>query len=622
MKNATPLPSADFGALLRERGLVTSGELEEAVKRQRQAQLEGRDPLPRLGEILVEMGTLTEPQVAEVLSAQNKRILVCGACGVQVNATERPDAEAYRCARCGGALEAPATVRDVRVADSSIILVTRDPLPEEVREAMADPSRKFGKFILLGEIGRGGAAIVHRAWDTYLHQPVALKVLKPSNGPRNRRAPDLVREARSAARMRHANIVTVHEVGKIDGEYYIAMELLEGATLSERIRSARAEGKVSPFYDAPKKYLAWLRDVALAAHYAHTRPIPVVHCDLKPSNVFITAAGERACVLDFGLARELRGAEEEEPAGIVRGTPAYMAPEQAAGRPGDIDARTDVYGLGGILYELLAGRPPFTGDLFSVLHKAISSMPDRPSELVPPGRNVSVPAQLEKICLRCLEKDRPSRYSTAREMAADLERVLRGDAVERRTTRRFRKSEPSRPRRQVVVVMVALLLAAAVTAAAAVAGRPDGGPEAVDGLLASLRTEEAERVMAESEGSWVEERRVEAEWLARLKGRLAAEVNRGRRRSAALGSEVLGATNERIVLASGEREWSGLTPEEVRGLATELLGVDGAAERFGLALYCLKNKRKDEARALFESAAGGDLGPYARVYLARMQAER
>ena len=121
-----------------------------------------------------------------------------------------------------------------------------------------------------------------------------------------------------------------------------------------------------------------VRDVARAVHYAHTRPTPLVHCDLKPGNIFVTKAG-RPCVLDFGLARELRrdgaGTDTER---LVRGTPSYMAPEQAAGKSSDIDVRTDVYSLGTILYEMLAGRPPFTGELFDVLNKVITLPPARP----------------------------------------------------------------------------------------------------------------------------------------------------------------------------------------------------------------------------------------------------
>ncbi len=156
----------DFGQLLLERGLVSPRELDDALAEQRRHIVEGRDPVPRLGEIFVGRGILTEQQVAEALQSQQKVILVCKQCNVQVNVDVRSDAAGYRCGTCGGNLEKPAEVRNVKVVDTSVILVTREPLPAEVREAANDPARKLGKYILLEEIGRGGAAIVHRAWDT------------------------------------------------------------------------------------------------------------------------------------------------------------------------------------------------------------------------------------------------------------------------------------------------------------------------------------------------------------------------------------------------------------------------------------------------------------------------
>ncbi len=632
MDNAFRPP--DFGQLLLERGLVSPEELSEAIRRQRQSQLAGSEPVPRLGEILVAMGVLTEAQVAQALEAQNRRILRCGVCGVQVNVELRADVREYRCGRCGGLMAVLIVPLTVRVEDSSIILVGGHARPAEVEEGSKDPSRKFGKYVLLGEIGRGGSAIVHRAWDTYLSHFVALKFIKPATvagrAAHDSRILGLMHEARSAVRLRHPHIVQLYEVGKIDGEFYIALELLEGAPLSDLIHRAREQGKVSPFYDEPKRYLSIVRDVARALAYAHTRPNPVVHCDLKPSNVFITRAG-RTCVLDFGLAHELREGNSE-PSGVVRGTPAYMAPEQANGRLEQIDARTDVYGLGGILYELLAGRPPFTGEIFDVLHKAVSALPDRPSDIA--GAK-SVPASLEKICLKCLEKDRARRYASAKEFADDLDRVMRGEPIEKKTTRRRVKTAPP----PVIVAAgprgwrgMALAAAAAALFAVSAAFTPrDDGRERVEGLLAALKTDEAETAcIAAGAREWAEAGRVEADWMAQLKQRLVDSANRSRPRLDVVrtsrgvfrDAEIVKATPRTLVLIAQDSPhevgWDEIEPPSLVALSRRLLEMS-AADRFGLGLYCMKNRMIEEARGLFDSLHPTDLAPYARRYLARLQ---
>jgi len=632
MDNAFRPP--DFGQLLLERGLVSPEELAEAIRRQRQSQLAGSEPVPRLGEILVAMGVLTEAQVAQALEAQNRRILRCGVCGVQVNVELRADVREYRCGRCGGLMAVLIVPLTVRVEDSSIILVGGHARPAEVEEGSKDPSRKFGKYVLLGEIGRGGSAIVHRAWDTYLSHFVALKFIKPATvagrAAHDSRILGLMHEARSAVRLRHPHIVQLYEVGKIDGEFYIALELLEGAPLSDLIHRAREQGKVSPFYDEPKRYLSIVRDVARALAYAHTRPNPVVHCDLKPSNVFITRAG-RTCVLDFGLAHELREGNSE-PSGVVRGTPAYMAPEQANGRLEQIDARTDVYGLGGILYELLAGRPPFTGEIFDVLHKAVSALPDRPSDIA--GAK-SVPASLEKICLKCLEKDRARRYASAKEFADDLDRVMRGEPIEKKTTRRRVKTAPP----PVIVAAgprgwrgMALAAAAAALFAVSAAFTPrDDGRERVEGLLAALKTDEAETAcIAAGAREWAEAGRVEADWMAQLKQRLVDSANRSRPRLDVVrtsrgvfrDAEIVKATPRTLVLIAQDSPhevgWDEIEPPSLVALSRRLLEMS-AADRFGLGLYCMKNRMIEEARGLFDSLHPTDLAPYARRYLARLQ---
>jgi len=430
---------------------VTEEAVRECLAIQRESERTGQETAPRLGELLVQRGYLTEKQVVDALAAQQKEIMFCARCDVQVNVVRRPDVRDYKCARCEGSLTQPGNLKDLKVVDSSIIFISKDPVPKEVIEAAKDQGRRFGKYILINEIGRGAVGVIHRAWDTYLNQYVALKMIKPppdllgTGGDRAQwhetRILSLFKEARSAVRLRHPNIVPIYDVGRIAKDFFISMEYLDGATLAEHMKKARDEGAVSPFYEEPKKYLRIVRDLSRALHYAHTRPAPIIHCDLKPSNVFIDRSG-RGYVLDFGLAKDLRTVQADQP-GTIRGTPAYMAPEQAAGQPDQIDARTDVYGLGAILYELLAGRPPFVGDTMDLLRQAIREKPLRPSEVVayPPNaehkegttsRLVKVPPELENVALRCLEKERTSRFATAKEVFEALDAILKGDGTQRR----------------------------------------------------------------------------------------------------------------------------------------------------------------------------------------------
>ncbi len=648
----------DFGHLLVERGLISAAELEEALAVQRRYILEGREPVPRLGEILIGKGKLSQSQVAEVLAAQNKRILRCVACEVQVNVDHRDDATGYKCATCGGTLQEPPEGSDVRVIDTSVILVAREPVPPEVQAAASDPARKLGKYILLEEIGRGGWAIVHRAWDSYLHQFVALKFLKPPSRPaeadgrprhETRRVHDLLREARSAIRLRHPHIVTVYDVGRLDKQFYIAMDCLQGQTLAAALRDARAAGKTSPFYADPRGFLANLRDLARAAHYAHTRQVPVIHCDIKPSNIFLDRSG-KAYLLDFGLAREIQADAAKREERAVRGTPAYMSPEQVQGFTDQLDARTDVYGLGAVLYELLTGRPPFTGELIELLAAPSSFRPPLPSVVVK-GTGLQIPPAIEKICMRCLEPVAAQRYASARELADEIDRWLSGADRKRATTRRTPgrpdpsvpleapEPAPSRPAFPAAVAAVGLSAAALVVALVS-SSRPPApqAPEEwrrtldekisklhVDGAAAGVR--EAAGVGDPSRRDWLDRQAEGIEWVAALKGRLVEAVNSKPRfrtpvfrlRSGALpGVEIVHADSSRLVAitTSGTRDvpWGEVDPSQITDLVKQLVTPAAPADRMGLAVYCLRTGQVPAARELLDSLVGSDLEIPARAY--------
>jgi serine/threonine protein kinase len=334
-----------------------------------------------------------------------------------------------------------------------IFKITGDELPPEVLEARKDPSSLFGKYILLGMLGRGGAGYVRKAWDTMLGQFVALKFLsregrgekqgeKTDPSEISEHVRDLLQEARFVARLRHAHIVTIFDVGCINAKFYIAMQYIEGKSLIEHVTAAQERGWPSPLYADPQYYLSLLCDVARAIDYAHTFSPPIIHCDLKPGNIMVGADGT-AYVLDFGLARAVGGTKEDEVS--IRGTPAYMAPEQFTGQVSSLGVWTDVYGLGGLIYVLLCGQAPIQGTMTDIRSLISRKPPERPSALL--RRDPSVAerlrshalaphlSRLEEICMRCLAKRPEDRYRMASRVGTELQSVfdlLQG--VRRRTS--------------------------------------------------------------------------------------------------------------------------------------------------------------------------------------------
>jgi len=424
----------DLGEILVRSGLLTRERLQEALKAQAEKAKHDSTNAPRLGEILVELGYVTREQVAVALGEQSRLLLFCPKCVVYVNVDPRPDAVGYGCAKCQGPLQAPPAGMPARSTDSSVIISSALPIPPEVQRLRDDPEKRFGKYIILEKIGRGGVAEVFRAWDTYLHQFVALKRIKPAargdEEERHSRLVSLLNEAHNAIRLRHPNIVSVYDIGRVHREYYISMEFLDGMTLHDAVLDAHKRGTLSPYYEDPKRWTEIVLQAANALHYAHTRPIPTLHCDLKPGNVFVTKEG-RVCVLDFGLARQIGDIQKD--GGVIVGTPSYMAPEQATGADQQIDARTDVYGLGAILYELLSGRPPFVGSMYEILRRAVDEPPVAPSRVVKlkqesgeaPKDLPLIPPPLEELCLRCLEKEHANRPQSALEVVRAIEALLR-----------------------------------------------------------------------------------------------------------------------------------------------------------------------------------------------------
>jgi len=279
-------------------------------------------------------------------------------------------------------------------------------------------TRRLGGYELQSEIARGGMGVVYRARRSADGATVAVKLLTGGELASAESRRRFLREAEAAAALEHEAIVRTHEAGEHEGQAYLVMELVTGGTLAESARHL-------PY--APPRSAALVEQIARAVAYAHSRG--VLHRDLKPSNILLDAAG-RPQVADFGLARRMdhAAASELTVSGQVLGSPAYMSPEQAAGRTSLIGVRSDVYSLGAILYWLLAGRPPFEGES---VHEILAQT--EKTDPAPPGKfRQGVPRDLEAICLKCLEKKPAHRYTGPAELADELSAFLRGERVRAR----------------------------------------------------------------------------------------------------------------------------------------------------------------------------------------------
>lgn len=281
--------------------------------------------------------------------------------------------------------------------------------------------KTISHYKLLEKLGEGGMGVVYKAEDTELKRVVALKFLPKQALDNDEERERFVHEARSAASIDHTNVCTVYEIGKAEGRVFIAMAYLEGRSLGEIVGSG-------PMRLDEAMTLAIQIGEGLAA--AHEKG--VVHRDIKPANVVITPKGQ-AKIMDFGLAKSSRGVVVTQ-ASATLGTVAYMSPEQA--RSGEVDGRTDIYSLGAVLYEMVAGRRPFLGDYEqAVIYSILNSKPEPVSAL-----RTGVPLELERVILRCLEKNPDDRYQTAADLVSDLRRVRREELEDAAATERVGSS--------------------------------------------------------------------------------------------------------------------------------------------------------------------------------------
>jgi len=270
------------------------------------------------------------------------------------------------------------------------------------------------RYVIERKLGSGGMADVYLAEDKELGRRVALKLLDDRHASDEQFVERFRREAQSAAGLNHPSIVSIFDRGYAEGTYYIAMEYLDGRTLKELL----VKNGPTPIPIA----IDYARQILGALAFAHRNAI--VHRDIKPHNIVVGGDG-RLKVTDFGIARS--GASQMTEAGSIVGTAQYLSPEQARGAP--VDPRSDIYSLGVVLYEMLTGKVPFSGDTpVEIAMKHLSQVPEPPSKL-----RDGIPHDLDAVVMRALAKDPEQRYATAEEMDADLARVARGVAVSRET---------------------------------------------------------------------------------------------------------------------------------------------------------------------------------------------
>ncbi|MCA8924836.1 MAG: protein kinase, partial [Planctomycetes bacterium] len=384
---------------------------------------------------------------------------------------------------------------------------------EDQREEDPQDLLSSTRFKVLEVIGEGGMGIVCVADDASLGRKVAIKLLRPGSEDSPERLRRFQIEARAAARLRHPNVVTVHEVGEEEGRPYLVMDYVEGESLAARIR------REGPLDSAEAARIA--RSVAEALHYAHTQAL--LHRDLKPANVLLAQDGT-ALLTDFGLAKEVEG-EDEGPtvSGQIMGTPAYMSPEQAQGEQARVDRRADVYSLGATLYEMLVGHAPFQEPrLPQLLRAVVEQDPATPRALRP-----EVDRDLETICLTCLEKEPDARYPTAKALADELGRFLGHEPILARRPGMFERGRKWIRRNPTLARGLTLTFAAAgVVLAVSTLLFLQGLKRERDAAQAAQIDAERERQRAEREAERAEHEAAEARRQAERAER-RAEIARG-----------------------------------------------------------------------------------------------
>ncbi|WP_166825007.1 serine/threonine-protein kinase [Thalassoroseus pseudoceratinae] len=326
----------------------------------------------------------------------------CGNCGhTFVNSVEKS-------AGCTGQETVAVSLSNGAGLLDSKTAAADDPIidPAATKHSSGSETTRLGHFVLEKLLGEGGFGCVYQARDLKLDRAVAIKL--PRSGQlTEKETSQFLKEARAAAQLRHPNIVGVHEVGMSDGSVYIATDFINGQPMDDWLES---------YQPTHQESAELCRTLAEALHHAHQRG--VIHRDLKPANILLDEDGQPH-IADFGLAKREFGETSMTAAGVVMGTPAYMAPEQATGQSHEADARADIYALGTMLFEMLTGERPFRGSTQALLYQVVNAEPPLPRTI-----DETIPEGLEAICICCLAKDPDHRFASAQDLADALTEYL------------------------------------------------------------------------------------------------------------------------------------------------------------------------------------------------------
>ena len=405
--------------------------------------------------------------------------VACTSCGKSLRAKPEHAGKSIRCPACGHVFlceiseERKAAIPTAgrkagSDASAKALVANADPDLAFLGPAQAaDELGRLGNFRVLGKLGAGGMGLVFLAEDPVLQRKLALKVMLPSIAQDAKARARFLREARSAAALDHENIITVHSVGEQDGVPFLAMPLLKGLPLDKYLEDrkapsadssgmffAKAMGQFEPLsIDEVLRFGGQIAEGLAAAHATG-----LIHRDIKPANIWLEELPGpggtrrwRVKILDFGLARAANEAASLTQSGVILGSPAYMAPEQARGEK--LDFHIDLWSLGCVLYEMTTGQRAFPGsDTMSVLRRLASETPPAPTELtskLPPG--------LSKLIMQLLDRDPAGRPASAAEVAERLDRIARGDVSEAE-----RETPKVQPKKKGLSTNLILAMAAAV----------------------------------------------------------------------------------------------------------------------------------------------------------------
>lgn len=415
-------PQVRLGRILVDKGLATDYQVNECIRLQARMSEMGIRPVPPLGEILIKRGYIDREKLETALILQDPELYTCIECGKPIDFSEERSTTSYECPHCHAKI--PALFAKLASTLYKGLEKTTDELdlefPEDVRSRMEDPTNHFGKYVLVQEIGRGGAGVVWKAWQKDLNKVVALKILSHESQTGGGietpygDAEDIKRfynEIRAAAELTHENIVPILDFGVEQSHFYYAMKFIEGTTVD----TLTTGPKRPSITDSVRIMIG----VCRALQYAHEKGIH--HRDIKPSNIIVDASG-RPWVMDFGLAKIVRMGDPAYVKGVIMGTPYYMPPEQASGDMEKVDAASDIYSIGAVLYELVTGYCPF----YDKSPETVVNLLEKESPAPPRTLCSDLPPSMDKIIRKAMHRDKGRRYASCAQLAEDLQRFLDG----------------------------------------------------------------------------------------------------------------------------------------------------------------------------------------------------